>query len=64
MKIGHEDRSMKVAWDVETYLAVDRFSMKHKRCAIGLTMLEMLMFKERREQRKNERLTILALIPP
>ena len=30
MKIGHKDRSMKVAWDVETYFAVDRLSMKYK----------------------------------
>lgn len=40
MAIGHEDRSMKVAWDVETYLAVDRLSIEYKRDAIGLSMLQ------------------------
>lgn len=39
MAIGHKDRSMKVAWNVETYLAVDRLSIKYKRGAIGLSML-------------------------
>jgi hypothetical protein len=41
MVIGHKDRSMKVAWDVETYLAVGRVSIKYKRGAIGLSMLQM-----------------------
>lgn len=41
MAIIHKDRSMKVAWDVETHLAVVRLSMKHKRGAMGLPMLQM-----------------------
>jgi hypothetical protein len=40
--VGHKDRSMKVAWDVETYLAVDRLTIKYKRSAIGLSMLQCL----------------------
>lgn len=40
MVIGHKDRSMKVAWDVETYLAVVRFSIKYKRGTIGFSMLQ------------------------
>ena len=40
MEIGHMERTMKVAWDVETYVAVDRSSIKYKRYAIGLSMLQ------------------------
>ena len=42
MTIGHKDRSMKVGWDVETYLAVVRLSKKHKRGAIGLSVLKKM----------------------
>ena len=40
MEIGHKDRSMEVAWDVETYFAIDGLSIKYKRGAIGLSMLQ------------------------
>lgn len=40
MEIGHKDRSMKVAWDVEPYIAIDGFSIKYKRGAIELSMLQ------------------------
>ena len=40
MDVGHKDRSTKVAWDVEMYAAVVRFSMKYERDAIRLSMLQ------------------------
>ena len=66
MEIGNKERSMKVAWDLETYVAVDRSSMKYKRGPIGLSMLQwwIVMLRKRREQRTNGKQTILAVIPP
>ena len=46
MAIGHKNGSMKVAWDVETYLAVGRMSIKYERGAIGLSMLQCILRKE------------------
>lgn len=62
MVISHKDRSMKTAWDVKTYIAVNRMCIEHKRGAIGLSMLQLGYVKE--NQRTNRELTILTVIPP
>jgi hypothetical protein len=63
MAISHKDRAMKVAWDMQTYIAINRLRIQYKRGAIGLSMLQMRLRKECTKA-QDGRLTILAEILP
>ena len=63
MVISHKDRAMKIAWDMQTYIAINRLRMEYKRGAIGLSMLQR-RFRKECAKAQDRRLTILAVILP